>query len=339
MLHEHRPPTIELHQIRADQESVIVAYRAPERGCFPVLGVALLAISQVPANPGKVLAIHLNEGEGEFHLTRSTSDPEILAVLAFDDSPERVTSLPSVEPMVGDLPRDLAAAIQTYVQAHLVRVVTPERNRHRRGGVRGATAARSRRRISDRVHRGPVFFHSAPPGNEPAMSEVATPTTPATDAAREAQLRSRGLYAYNDGFRPRLADVIAVQMRIQDRLPRGDMSELDRLLATASGDEDGAKAVQSPVFDQAEAILNVPTAMVRLAELVGAGFDLPPLDEETAQGLSIQERVDLLSHFLATAPADDGTEAEDPEDDQPEVAPEVDTPTEPATVSDDTNAT
>ena len=131
MLHECRPecrpPTIELHQIRADEQGIVVAYRAIERGCFPIAGVVLCALATDPAVPVKVIRIHLNDGEeGEF-LQPSPGTAGILAVLAFDSSPERNTSLPSVEPMVGALPSGTAEAIRDEVQAHLVGFLTPER--------------------------------------------------------------------------------------------------------------------------------------------------------------------------------------------------------------------
>ena len=127
MLHEHRPPTIELHQIRADEQGIVVAYRAPERGCFPVAGVVLCALGTDPAVPVKVVRIHLNDGEqGEF-LQPHPGTAGTLAVLAFDSTPERNTSLPSVEPMVGILSPEFAEAIRDEIQAHLVSFLTPER--------------------------------------------------------------------------------------------------------------------------------------------------------------------------------------------------------------------
>lgn len=147
------------------------------------------------------------------------------------------------------------------------------------------------------------------------MEPTSSPALPPPE-----ELRRRGLFAYHDGFRPRLADVIQVNLRMQEAIPGGDMAALDEILEVIAA---GAGAPATPAADGEEASpgprMSLPTAMVRLANLVGAGFDLPPLDEATARGLSIQERVDLMGEFVATAPVELSAEEGGPEGDAPAV--------------------
>ena len=154
---------------------------------------------------------------------------------------------------------------------------------------------------------------------EPTAAKITLLEDAAARAVRAEQLRRRGLFAYNDGFHERLADVIEVQVRIQDVVPNGDMLYFEDLSETVmakgpqptpvDGDIDGQpKPASIPKSRTSD--LSFSQAMVRLAGLVSAGFELPPLDESTAQGLSVQERLDLLSEFLLTAPASEGDDGE-----------------------------
>lgn len=139
-----------------------------------------------------------------------------------------------------------------------------------------------------------------------------TPTGPSSPLDRRAALLKRGLFPYFDGVRDRLGDMVAIQMRMQQVLPGGNLDRLDTLLRAASGvPEPPAEAADSAVPEE----LSPPGpsdfgAMVELGQIVRAGFDLPPLDEATAAGLSTQERIELYLDFM-TFTAGDGTEGAD----------------------------
>lgn len=152
---------------------------------------------------------------------------------------------------------------------------------------------------------------NATPLETTAVGETAPPTAPALPPPEE--LRRRGLFAYHDGTRPRLADQVEVQFRIQGACPGGDMAHLDDLLAALAGpsepDDGGPPAA-------GRSAITVAAASVELARLAGVGFDLPPLDEATARGLSVQERLDLLSRFFEAAA--DSAEAADDEGGDPD---------------------
>lgn len=129
MLHEHRPPTIQIHQVAVDEHSTTISYRPPQPGCFPVGGVVLYRGSIGPKKPGKVLAIKLGDGEGAFTRPRRSGDTGTLFLLAFDESPVRLCSTPAAEPMIAghDLPPAVAESIRSSVEDFLIHYLTPER--------------------------------------------------------------------------------------------------------------------------------------------------------------------------------------------------------------------
>ncbi len=145
--------------------------------------------------------------------------------------------------------------------------------------------------------------HTPAAPTNPTEPTLSTPEQPI-----HRDLFRRGLFRYHDGFRDRLADVIEVQFRIQDALQGGDMSLLDELFEAVAPRSEPVKP-ESPEAEPAPSglpagpVLTVVEAMIRLARLVTVGFDLPPLDEATERGLSVQERVDLIADFMSMAPA------------------------------------
>ena len=125
--------------------------------------------------------------------------------------------------------------------------------------------------------------------------------------------RRPGLFRYFDGDRDRYGDALVIQFRLQNASPGGDINKLDELLERigppAPSAESPAGETTSPepattAADSTAEMASSMAAMMELAPIIGAGFDLPAFNEADGTGLLIQERVSLLIAFYAAQAAE-----------------------------------
>ncbi len=149
------------------------------------------------------------------------------------------------------------------------------------------------------------------------METTTIPAALDAEPIAATSLRRRGLFCYFDGIKNRHGDILAIQFRLQNACPSGNVDRLSELLeaitllvpatgpstpdAVPHDDAEHTESPPPPVSTAEPATLPIGqlAAMIELAPLIGAGFDLPPYSEEDGSGLNTAERILLVTDYFA----------------------------------------
>ena len=136
------------------------------------------------------------------------------------------------------------------------------------------------------------------------------PTSPDASVAPNPVVDRPGRFRYHDGNRVRFGDPLKIQLRLAGACPGGNILALNEPLAEIDPPEGEARPDVAAFGKAAET----------LDPVIAVGFDLPPFDESTGAGLTLIERVGLLTGFLRSVAVSDapGEGDESADQDSPE---------------------